>query len=82
MEIFGSWRLLDNNTNHLKLFSKEDSFFNFKNIKQNMHQLEVIKIWGENEKWAIIFAVEQKDAIKSVQTLARQFNLVKEKNAI
>jgi hypothetical protein len=39
--------------------------------------VKIHTFWWEREKWAIIFAVEQKDAIKSVQALARQFNIVK-----
>ena len=40
--------------------------------------IKIHTVWWERKKWAIIFAVEQKDAIKSVQTLAKQFHLVKE----
>lgn len=44
--------------------------------------IKIHTFWGEREKGAIIFAVEQKDAINSLQILAKQFNLVKEKNEI
>jgi aspartokinase len=44
--------------------------------------IKIHTFWWEREKGAIIFAVEQKDAINSLQILAKQFNLVKEINEI
>jgi aspartate kinase len=38
--------------------------------------IKIHTFWGEREKWAIIFAVENNDAVKSVQALAKQFNIV------
>ena len=38
--------------------------------------IKIYFFWGEREKGAIIFAVENKDAVKSVQALAKQFNIV------
>ena len=38
--------------------------------------IKIHTIWGEREKWAIIFAVEEKDAKKSLQILAKHFDLV------
>ena len=45
-------------------------------IALEKEDIKIHTIWWEREKGAIIFAVEQKDAVKSVQALAKQFNIV------
>jgi len=38
--------------------------------------IKIHTFWWEREKGAIIFAVEEKNAVKSVQALAKQFHII------